>query len=257
MRKQIIPLFVFTFILAACSLRPSSDERQNEAITIQQNEPGDSSLYGLACDGCSDSILILLPFSGEDPDTFDIINANRTRKIFGRLHIGDELAVILNPEDKEEAQMIINIEALKGQWCYMVTPEWKHTDQMTEEMRQKMMERIPDSIRQRLMQPREYGFQIKPGHAVQAVGGVRRMTSEDKMSPVEYPRQRRYREWKLYNGKLILKTDSIRLPNTNKRGNPEYDTAVIQQLRRDTLVLRFKDHEQKYYRKNDTIQISN
>jgi hypothetical protein len=244
-------------LMAACSLRPSPDERQEEAINIQQNEPGDSSLYGLTCDGCTDSILILLPFSGGDPDTFDIINASQTRQIFGRLHIGDELAVILNPEDKREAQMIINIEALKGQWCYMVTPVWKHTDQMTEEMRQKMMERIPDSIMKRLMQPREYGFRIKPGHAVEALGGVRRGGNDDKMSPVEYPRQRRYREWKLYNGKLILKTDSIRLPNTNKRGKPEYDTAVIQRLRRDTLVLRFKDHEQKYYRKTDSVQISN
>lgn len=250
--KKIISLFILLMLIAACGQKPSLKRVQDEAINMQQNEPGDSSIYGLVCDGCTDSILILLPYTGGDPDTFDIINAHETRQIYGRLRIGDDLAVVLNPEDKNEALMIINLEKLKGQWCYMVTPTLKRIDKMPPKMQRRMLERIPDSVKERLMQPREYGFRIKQGHAVQAIGGVRRDASADNMSPVEYPRQRRYREWKLYNGKLILKTDSVRLPNTTKRGAPEYDTAIIKQLRRDTLVLQFKDHEQTYYRKKES-----
>lgn len=250
--KKIISLLIVLMLIAACGQKPSLKGVQNEAINMQQNEPGDSTIYGLACDGCTDSILILLPYTGGDPDTFDIINAHETHQIYGRLRIGDDLAVVLNPEDKNEALMIINLERLKGQWCYMVTPTLKRIDKMPPKMQRRMLERIPDSVKERLMQPREYGFRIKQGHAVQAIGSVRRGASTDNMSPVEYPRQRRYREWKIYNGKLILKTDSIRLPNTTKRGAPEYDTAVIKQLRRDTLVLQFKDHEQTYYRKKES-----
>ena len=73
------------------------------------------------------------------------------------------------------------------------------------------------------------------------------------MSPVEYPAIRRYKEWRLYNGRLVLTTDSIRLPK-GKKGAPETDTADIIQLRRDTLVLKFKDHEQGYYRKTENNQ---
>lgn len=250
--KKVFSLFILIMLIVACSQKQAPRERQEEAITIQQNEPGDSTLYGLACDGCTDSILILLPYAGGDPDTFDIINAHETHQIYGRPRIGDDLAVVLNPEDKNEALMIINLERLKGEWCYMVTPTLKRIDRMPPKMQRRMLERIPDSVKERLLQPREYGFRIKQGHTVQAIGNVRRDVSADNMSPVEYPRQRRYREWKLYNGKLILKTDSIRIPNSTKRGKPEYDTAVIKQLRRDTLVLQFKNHEQTYYRKKES-----
>ena len=198
--KKVFSLFILIMLIVACSQKQAPRERQEEAITIQQNEPGDSTLYGLACDGCTDSILILLPYAGGDPDTFDIINAHETHQIYGRPRIGDDLAVVLNPEDKNEALMIINLERLKGEWCYMVTPTLKRIDRMPPKMQRRMLERIPDSVKERLLQPREYGFRIKQGHTVQAIGNVRRDVSADNMSPVEYPRQRRYREWKLYNG---------------------------------------------------------
>jgi hypothetical protein len=70
---------------------------------------------------------------------------------------------------------------------------------------------------------------------------------------VEYPKVRRYREWRLFNGRLILITDSVRLAD-GKKGLPERDTVDIIQLRRDTLVLKFSDHEQGYYRKNEDNQ---
>ena len=83
-------------VLMACEQKQPPAGEPTEPIDMHRNLPGDSTLYGLVCDGCTDSILILLPFSGGDPDTFDIINAFHDRKIYGRPQTGDELAVILN-----------------------------------------------------------------------------------------------------------------------------------------------------------------
>ena len=60
------------------------------------------------------------------------------------------------------------------------------------------------------------------------------------MSPVDYPALKRYTQWHLYNGRLVLVPDSAR--------SEAPDTATIVLLRRDSLVLRFNDHEQAYYR---------
>lgn len=247
--KKTISLLAIVLLITACGHQRPSKQEMPEPISTQKNVPGDSTLYGLACDGSSDSILVFLPYSGVNPDTFDIINAFQERRIYGRPHIGDELAVILNPEDKAEVQMIVNIDALKGQWCYQVMPTLKHIDKMPERMQRRMMERMPDSVKRKMMTPREYGFRLKRGYSAQAIGARQQRNSTDNMSPVEYPRLRRYAEWRLYNGHLILITDSTRIPNSSKRGKPEQDTADIMYLRRDTLILKFKDHEQKYYRK--------
>lgn len=247
--KKAISLLAFALLITACGHQRPPKQETPEPISVYQNEPGDSAIYGLACDGSTDSILVFLPYSGVNPDTFDIINAFHERHIYGRPRIGDELAVILNPEDKAEVLMIVNIEVLKGQWCYKVMPTLRHIDKMPERMQRRMMERIPDSVKKKMMVPREYGFQLKRGFTAQTVGGRQQRTNTDNMSPVEYPRPRRYAEWRLFNGRLILITDSIRLPHSSKRGAPEQDTADFVSLRRDTLVLKFKDRQQKYYRK--------
>ena len=65
---------------------------------------------------------------------------------------------------------------------------------------------------------------------------------------MEYPELKRYRQWNLYNGRILLsetKRDSLGTQHVIST-----DTAVIALLRRDTLLLRFSDHEQGYYRKN-------
>lgn len=250
-RKMKKILFAFWALISVMACGDKSKAPYNKEQPVQQNEPGDSTRYGLACDGCTDSILLLLPFDGGDPDTFDIISAYQNRKIYGRPRIGDELAVILNPEDKEEALMIINIERLKGQWCYQVMPTFRNIEKMPQKMQRRMMAQIPDSVKQRLLVPREYGIQLKRGHLAQTIGSYRSRHS-DSMSPVEYPKVRRYAGWKLFNGRLVLETDTARLIQTDQAHKPEYDTADIVSLRRDTLVLRFKDHEQTYYRKKDS-----
>ncbi len=68
-------LFFLTFAAAVLTASCGSKQQQpnhdyaDDAISLHKNLPGDSALYGLACDGCTDSVLVFLPYSGGDPDT--------------------------------------------------------------------------------------------------------------------------------------------------------------------------------------------
>jgi hypothetical protein len=251
MKKALFFLVVATLLTAACGEKKEAKVPANipaDAISLYQNAPGDSALYGLACDGCTDSVLVFLPYSGGDPDTFDIISAFQHHRIYGRPHIGDELAVILNPEDRAEALMVFNTEELKGTWCYMVSPKLRNVESMPRRMQRRMIESMPDSVKQLLIVPREYSLRLKRDNTAMVRGGMRRQTTTDDMSPVEYPAVKRYTEWRLFNGRLILKADTI--PGFTLEGQlPESDTVDIELLTNDSLVLRFKDHSQSYYRK--------
>ena len=250
MKKTLFLLLSAAVLISACGSKSTQEPKgvASDAISLQQNVPGDSALYGLACDGCTDSVLVFLPYSGGDPDTFDIINAFQQHRIYGRPHIGDELAVILNPEDRDEALVVIDMETLKGTWCYMVKPTLRTPEQMAKKMQRRMMERIPDSVKQQMLSPREYTLRLKRDNSVMVRGGMYRQTTTDDMSPVEYPAVTRYTEWHLYNGRLILKADTI--PGFYKPGDvPTVDTVDIEALVDDSLILRFPDHVQHYYRK--------
>ena len=250
MKKLILFAFVGTLLTVACGTKeqPTAPDVADDAISLQKNLPGDSALYGLACDGCTDSVLVFLPYSGGDPDTFDIINAFQQHRIYGHPRIGDELAVIVNPADRDEALSVVNMEMLKGEWCYMVHPTLRTAESMQKRMQRRMIERMPDSLRQLMMTPREYSLRLKRDYTVTARGGVRRRTTTDDMSPVEYPTIKRYTDWYFYNGMLILKADTI--AGFSKEGDvPDTDTARICLLTPDSLILDFSDHTQEYYRK--------
>ena len=251
MKKPFFLFILTAIVLFACTSKQHQElASASDAISLYKNQSGDAARYGLACDGCTDSVLVFLPYAGGDPDTFDIIDAFQQHRIFGMPHIGDELAVILNPEDSAEALMVFNMEVLKGTWCYMVTPTLRNIENMPQRMRRRMLERIPDSIKQQLLVPREYSLRLKRDNTVQARGGQYRQTTTDDMSPVEFPSVKRYTEWSLYNGKLLLKADTI--AGFSQEGDkPETDTVVIELLMQDSLVLRFQDHTQSYYRKTD------
>ena len=111
MKKLILIAFVGALLTVACSTKQeqAATDVAEDAISLKKNLPGDSALYGLACDGCTDSVLVFLPYSGGDPDTFDIINAFQQHHVYGRPRIGDELAVIVNPEDHDEALSVVNM----------------------------------------------------------------------------------------------------------------------------------------------------
>ena len=69
MKKSILFLFSTILMMSACGSKqqPPQEDVANDAISMQKNLPGDSALYGLACDGCTDSVLVFLPYSGGDP----------------------------------------------------------------------------------------------------------------------------------------------------------------------------------------------
>ena len=248
MRKVLFYFLSAVVLATGCTQHKG---QKHEVIVKSAILPGDSAHYGLACDGSTDSILVFLPFSCDRLDTFDIIRARQQQHIYGRPHIGDELAVIVNPDDREEALMVINLEDLKGTWCYQVMPRLIGTDQMTSRMRRRMVEHIPDSMRQMLLTPREYTLQLKRNNTAMHYGGMHRHTTSDELTPIEYPKVRFYTEWHLYNGRLILKADTI--SGFSKDGAmPVSDTVDIAFLTKDSLVLRFADHTQSYYRKRES-----
>ena len=140
------------------------------------------------------------------------------------------------------------MEMLKGEWCYMVLPQLRTPESMHKRMQRRMIERMPDSLRQLMMTPREYSLRLKRDYTVTARGGQRRRTTTDDMSPVEYPTLKRYTDWHFYNGKLILKADTI-AGFSNEGALPETDTVQIRMLTQDSLILEFPDYTQSYYRK--------
>ena len=247
MKQTIFSSIISLLMIASCTSSSQQSVQESSPFNEEQHLPGDSAVYGLACDGCTDSILVYMPFSGGDPDTIDILNARINRRVFGRPEIGDEVAVILNDSDKTVAEMVINIERLKGKWCYMVQPRLRHRAGMPIDS-SRMMKTIPDSLREMWFQPREYGFELLPEQMARPVG-IQRPDSRTANEPTEYPELKRYRQWNILNGHLLLSETS-----RDTLGNQHIlstDTADIVLLRRDSLLLRFSDHEQSYYRKSE------
>jgi len=243
--KKMLLFAIIAVLIAACgSKQPKKDIVPKDAISMYKSMPGDSALYGLACDGCTDSILVFLPYSGGDPDTFDIINCRQQHRLYGRPHIGDALAVMLNPENHKEASCVINIGTLVGQWCYMAEPTLRTIDGRTPP--------VPDSILKKIMIPVEYSLKLKADYTATMRGNRNNMGKNgNAQSLAVYPEIHRYTDWYPFNGRLILHADTI-AGFTQEGDKPITDTAEIVLLRRDTLILRIGDKEQSYYRKIET-----
>lgn len=232
MKRTLLPLAIAALMVCACA---DTKKVPETAVPFHYDTlPGDSTLYGLAGDGTTDSILIMLPYSCEGLDTFDIIEAREQHRIMGRPHIGDELAVILRNDSTRQADMVVNVSTLQQKWCYMAQPVLRHQPPRP----------LPDSVMRKLMTPREYALRLMRGGTAFTMGS--RHSSSDAMSPVEYPKQKRYTGWRLFNGRLLLFADS-----TSQQAP---DTADIVLMRRDSLVLRFSDHEQAFYRQKEMVK---
>jgi hypothetical protein len=191
-------------------------------------------------------VVIFLPFSGGDPDTFNVINARKHHKVFGRPRIGDELAIVRNATEKQTADIVVNLDILKGEWCYKVMPQFRpRLGQPAQGKAPQLPPTLPDSLRKAWTTPREYGIDIRREHVAHPIGMT--FGNDNEQSPVVFPPVKLYREWRIHNGQLLLKESRI-----DSLGNHQVfncDTADIVLLRRDTLVLRFKDSEQGYYRR--------
>ena len=240
--KALCRLIAALFLLTGCA----SNHPQPQSNVVSANTD-DKTIYGMICDGSNDTILVYLPlpYTGSDPDTLNILEASHNHQVFGQFRIGDQVAIYHDENDSVKTDIVIVTQDLRGHWCYKVLP----TLRQRAEMRGQSLHHLPDSIKELLTVEREYGLLMKNDSMVFTTGGVRRSKTSDEESPVVYPEFRRYRSWYIYNGHLILaftETDSL--------GNVETayaDTAQIMELTPDTLVLRFADHEQGYYRKSE------
>jgi hypothetical protein len=244
MKQPVIILAATAMLLGACHSGTQTEKNStvyNETVTLE----GDSTVYGLACDGCTDSLLVYLPFSGGDPDTIDILNARVQRKVFGRPEVGDEVAFVLNASNKKVADLVINIDRLKGSWCYQVMPKLRRRLGASADSVVQLPPDFPDSLRKKWFQPREYGLELQRDNIVRPIGTQTR--GKEQQGPVEYPEMKRYRELHIYNGHLLLM--ETRRDTTGARKTISTDTADIVVMRHDSLLLRFADHEQGYYRK--------
>lgn len=247
MTKNIGTLVAILLLLVACGKKqmPTPAQTNNSGRL-----PGDSTVYGLVCDGTTDSLLVLLPYTGEDPDTFDIINASQQKQVLGKPFIGDELAVVLNPEDRGEALSVVNLDDLKGEWAFLVKPKLRDYDKLPRRLRRRMMAEMPDSVKESLLVPREYVLQFQRGNTM-TTKGMKRQQTTDEMEAVTYPEIKRYTEWHLYNGQLIMTSGTMDVPpgSQPRKQRVDRDTCRIVQLSKDTLVLRFDDGDWGFYRK--------
>lgn len=247
MKQNFFFSILVALLLTACSSGMQQQPAQEiTAYNEEQPLPGDSTIYGLACEGCTDSILVFLPYSGGDPDTIDILNARVQRRVFGRPGIGDQVAVVLNG-NRKVADIVINLDRLKGEWCYQVMPRLRRRAGVSADSIVQLPPDFPDSLRKKWFQPREYGVEIRRDYTARPIG-VQRNNAEPQNGPVEYPVAKRYRAWRIFNGHLLL--SEARRDTLGNQQIFNTDTADIIIMRHDTLLLRFKDHEQGYYRKN-------
>ena len=202
---------------------------------IKVDIKGDSMVYGLVCDGTTDSVIVLWPFTG-DPVVYDCIDAHDNHRIIGKPSIGDWVGIIRDSIDTTVVAMAIDLDQLKGTWTYPVMPVMKDLQHMSPRMQKRMMADMPDSIKNTFMVPREYGFTLKRAHQAQAVGYVRSASTLQSDSPVEYPKVKRYVQWHMLNGRLILVSADIKPTE-----GPDMDAPV--EVKMDTLDFVYMDND--------------
>lgn len=249
MKKIIYCIFILVSLTSiSCGNRTVKNYKDNDSLSSKARAKGDSTLYGLACEGCTDSVLVFLPFDGGDPVTFDIIEAAKKKRIIGKPETGDWVGVMLNADDRKKADMVIDLDQLKGTWVYMAMPKLRERKNNNTNVYVDRHEE--DSILKTLLVPREQGFALKRNSMAEPVGAdFRNVTG--KKSPVIYPEVKIYTDWSIFNGKLVLSGKGMKTSGTkgNAREKVVSDTAEFVFMMKDSLQLRFKDGVKGYYRK--------
>ena len=259
--KYHILLFIVSLVMtifSSCSDSSKTEEskrkgKMNDELKLE----GDKTIYGLACEGCSDSTVVLLPNDGSDPVSYDIIDATQNHKVMGKLKVGDWIGLVLNPEDSTVADFVINLDELKGTWCYVVMPKMRDFDKMSEKLQKRMMRDMPDSVKATFMIPREYGFSLKRQWTAQSVGYVKENSLEE--SPVVYPKLGYFTAWHIWNGKLVMTSGAPNFSSKSKEisiSNIRHDTCDIDYLGNDSLVLSSDGESRSYYRNSDVKNIN-
>lgn len=240
-------LFIAAILCTSCNNHSQPTEEKQSTVGTSTSIEGDSTLYGLACHGCTDSVLIFLPGKGGDPVAYNILQANTQGRVIGRPQVGDWVAVIVNGEDSLKADMVIDLDQLKGTWVQLVRPTLR--ERLVIEGGNVPHEPDDSTLIQKLMRPVEMGFSLKRHYSAQAIGRRYGLSSTEN-SPVIYPVPRNYTGWHVINGQLVLtveeqSADTTAVPKT------ENDTASFVMMLKDSLVLKFGDEVKHYYRRHE------
>lgn len=241
----LIVMFALS-ILTGCSNKEKDND--GEAIGTSTKIEGDSTLYGLACEGCTDSVVVMLPGDGSDPVTYDIIDAMKNGRVAGRPETGAWICLTLAAGSENVAYSVINLDQLKGTWVQSVMPTLRERVGMqTEESTEDKEKR--DSMISTLMVPCEIGFALKRYYTAEPVG--MRQQSDEGVSPVIYPTPKRYTDWHIFNGRLVLTEAAMTADSTmTAEQTATSDTADILLMTRDSLALHFQNGSvQGYHRK--------
>lgn len=233
--KYLFGAIILVGCIAFFSCGNKQENGDTSAIDESVKMPGDSTIYGLACDGCNDSTLVFLPNEGGDPVKYNIVRATRDHKIYGSLEIGDWVGVVLNPKNKKEAIMVIDLDQLKGTWTYQVMPHIKESKTKT---KAQIEAELTDSMKAILFIPREYGFTLLRHQQARAVGNVFTGNTLQDESVVEYPPVTRFTGWRIFNGRLVMTGDTVDLKRRKIPANMvKHDTLSFVYMLKDSLVL--------------------
>ena len=245
MKQNLLIFFSVLLFATACGEqtgKPVGNEEETDSFKMILE--GDSTIYGLVCDGCTDTILVFLPAEdiSANPDTFNILEATRRHRVFGQLNVGDKVAVVRSVTDSTIANYVIDMKTLCNIWTYETLPTLHVRADMIGRTEKQMINNLPDSIRELLSIPREYTLQIKSDHSALSLGNFGHNTEENAV--VDYPPMKRYGQWHLFNGKLLLM--EVALDTLGATNIVSTDTAEFILLEQDSLALQFKDEVRSY-----------
>lgn len=269
--RTTVAALLAAFLWVACTpkeTKTANDEQGENPQTARLE--GDRTIYGLTCEGSTDSVLILLPDGETEPIRFNITEAARQGRILGEPKTGDWTGVVpqgdlptplkgegLAAAKTYVAEQVVDLEELKGIWCYIVMPKLRDVDADDSQAQARGIRELSDSIRNLYFIPREYGFAMMRHWAAKSVGYIQESGLTDKDNPVVYPRLGYFTGWRIWNGDLIIMSgtpkmvgDSITV--TNQRN----DTCRIDFLRGDSLVLSSEGISRSYYRKSDINEVN-
>ena len=254
-------VFIFCLILGSLSTIVSCDTKEAKdaetpAYTVRLQ--GDNAVYGLACDGCNDTVVVVLPEDNSDPVTYNIMDAKRRKRIMGKIQIGDRLCIVLNKKNKKKVDVVVDIDKLAGIWCYIVMPKMRDAGQLSAKAQARMMENMSDSLKETYLIPREYGFYLKRDWIASSVGYVDDTNALAQESPVEYPPLGYFTAWHMWNGMLVITSGSPSSKNSKQKKSQtlQNDTCSIDYLNGDSLVLSSDGISRSYYKKENINDVN-
>ena len=256
--KTLITVTLAAGLFGACTSDNATKDNTNIQLESELKITGDKTIYGLACEGCNDSTILLLPNDGSDPVKYDIIDATRNHKVRGKIKTGDWICLLTNKHDKYVADFVMDLDQLRGIWCYIVMPKMRDYAKMSKRLQARMMENMSDSMKETFLIPREYGFWLKRQWQAQSVGYVKESSTLAEESPVVYPQLGYYVAWGIWNGKIVIARGIPKFSDTGQVSvtNMVNDTCDVDYLDADSLVLSSDGQSRSYYRKSDINDVN-